>query len=130
MSKTITTGKRYRKDDIWHDANGPIPDNPLDWDPPMTDEEITAAALADPDCPPLTDAQLARMRRVSPAKFVRQKLGMSREQFADAYGIPLDTLTAWERHEAAPTPAELAFIQAIAGAPDAVRKALAKEPAE
>jgi len=30
-----------------------------------TDEEdaaITAAALSDPDCPPLTDAQLARMR--------------------------------------------------------------------
>jgi len=31
----------------------------------VTDEEdaaITAAALSDPDCPPLTDAQLARMR--------------------------------------------------------------------
>jgi hypothetical protein len=30
----------------------------------MTDEEIEAAARADPDNPPLTDEQLARMRRV------------------------------------------------------------------
>jgi hypothetical protein len=30
----------------------------------MTDEEIEAAALADPDNPPLTDEELARMRLI------------------------------------------------------------------
>jgi hypothetical protein len=34
----------------------------------MTDEEITAAALADPDARPLTPEQLARMKRTSPVK--------------------------------------------------------------
>jgi len=32
----------------------------------LTDEEITAAALSDPDCPPMTDEQLARVKRVHP----------------------------------------------------------------
>jgi putative transcriptional regulator len=32
----------------------------------MTDEEIEAAARSDPDNPPLTDAELAQMRRVTP----------------------------------------------------------------
>ena len=32
----------------------------------MTDEEIEAAARSDPDNPPLTDAELAQMRRVNP----------------------------------------------------------------
>ena len=31
----------------------------------MTDREIEAAALSDPDSPPLTDEQLARMRIVT-----------------------------------------------------------------
>jgi hypothetical protein len=30
----------------------------------MTDEEITVAALSDPDAQPLTEEQLKRMRRV------------------------------------------------------------------
>ena len=30
----------------------------------MTDEEVTAAALSDPDAKPLSPAQLAKMRRV------------------------------------------------------------------
>jgi putative transcriptional regulator len=32
----------------------------------MTDEEIEAAARSDPENPPLTDAELAEMRRVNP----------------------------------------------------------------
>jgi putative transcriptional regulator len=34
----------------------------------MTDEQITAAALADPDAQPLTPEQLARMKRTSQVK--------------------------------------------------------------
>ena len=87
----------------------------------MTDAEIHARALDDPDNPPTPPERLARMRRVSPAKFIRQKLAMTQQAFAAAYAIPLDTLKAWERHEAEPNPVELAYLRAIERAPDATR---------
>jgi putative transcriptional regulator len=34
----------------------------------MTDDEVLAAALADPDAQPLRPEELAKMRRVSPVK--------------------------------------------------------------
>ena len=124
MNKLYTTGKRYLKGDRWHDDNGPLPDEPLDWEPPMTDEEINAAALSDPDCPPSTPEQLAKLRRISPARFIRQKLRMTPENFAGAYDIPLATLKAWERHEIEPTDVERAYLRAIAADPEAVHNAL------
>jgi putative transcriptional regulator len=43
---------------------------------PMTDDEVMAAALADPDAQPLTDEQLAKMqRRYPPGKPKRQGQG-------------------------------------------------------
>jgi hypothetical protein len=60
MSKNAT-GKivRYRHDNL--------PPDDTDWTRvmAMTEEEITAAAKADPDAQPLTPQQLARMRRTS-----------------------------------------------------------------
>jgi putative transcriptional regulator len=94
----------------------------------MTDEEITAAALADPDNPPLTDEQLAQFRRPAPARQIRHKLGMRRETFAAAYGIPLLTLRAWERHEAEPTEVEIAYLRLIEREPE-IAKARAALPA-
>src|SRR6266853_2548111 len=44
MSKLVTTGKRYLEDGRWHDDDGPLPDEPRDWEPPMTDEEIVHPA--------------------------------------------------------------------------------------
>jgi putative transcriptional regulator len=121
MSKISTTGKRYLKKDRWHDDNGPIPDEPLEWHPPMTDEEVTIAALSDPDCPPADPSRPSKARRISLARFLRQMLGMSLEGFAAAYDIPVATLRAWKRHEAEPTPVELAYLRAIERAPDAVQ---------
>jgi len=47
----------------------------------MTDEEITAAALADPDARPLTPEQLARMKPTSPVKRRRgQREGQPRHR--------------------------------------------------
>ena len=105
---------------------------PEDWKrlDAMTDEEITAAALADPDAQPISPERLAAAPPQSLAKKVRHMLRLSREGFAEAYGIPLDTLRAWERHEAEPSPAELAYLKTIAAEPDAVRRALAAVPAE
>jgi putative transcriptional regulator len=84
----------------------------------LTDEEITAAALKDPDNPPLTDEQLARFRRPALAKRIRHKLHMGRATFAAAYGIPLETLKAWERHKASPTEVEMAYLRLIEREPE------------
>ncbi len=90
-----------------------------------TDEEITAAALADPDNPPLTDEQLARFRRPALSMRVRHKLHMGRETFAAACGIPLETLKAWERFKAEPTEVELAYLRLIEREPEMARMPVA-----
>jgi putative transcriptional regulator len=84
----------------------------------MTDEEIIAAALKDPDNPPLTDEELAQFRRPALSMRIRHKLHMGRETFAAAYGIPLETLRAWERHQAEPTEVELAYLRLIEREPE------------
>ena len=90
----------------------------------MTDEEAEAAAMADPDAPPLTgDRPLRPMTR---AKRVRFDLRLSRQEFADRYHIPLATLTAWERRDIEPDAVAIAFLDAIAADADGVAKALAK----
>jgi putative transcriptional regulator len=91
----------------------------------MTDEEIVAAALTDPDNPPLTDEQLAQFRRPALARQVRHKLGVGREAFAAAYGIPLETLQAWEGHQAEPTEVELAYLRLIEREPEMTKTAVA-----
>lgn len=103
---------------------------PEDWRrlESRTDEEITAAALKDPDNPPLTDEQLAQFRRPALSMKVRLKLHMGRETFAAAYGIPMETLKAWERHEAEPTAVELAYLRLIEREPEMAKMRVA-EPA-
>lgn len=123
MSKIVTAGRRHLKNDVWHDDNGPIAGFPDQWDPAMTDAEIELAALSDPDNPPTRPDQ--PMRRIALVRSVRQRLGMSVDDFARAYGIPPDVIRAWERHEISPTAAEMSFLKAIQQAPDAVREALA-----
>jgi putative transcriptional regulator len=126
MSKIVTSGKRILKGDAWHDDTGPIAGYPDQWDPPMTDEERHVAALSDPDNPPMTADRLARMQRISRAKFVRQKLGLSVAEFSERFGIPMETLQAWERHQAEPDAAALAYLSVIEHAPEVVREAVAR----
>ncbi len=58
-------------------AGEPLPKGATDWQrlDAMTDEEVTAAALADPDAQPSTPEKLANMRRVSRVKVLHQRLG-------------------------------------------------------
>jgi DNA-binding transcriptional regulator YiaG len=48
------------------------------------------------DGPPPTRKEREGMRRVALVKELRWKLAMSQENFARAYGIPLETLIAYE----------------------------------
>jgi len=97
----------------------------------MTEAEVHAAALADPDAQPLTDDAVARMRRVPRAKTLRRALGLTQEEFATRYQIPIGTLRDWEQGRAEPDQPARAYLKAIAGNPDAVQQALrsgAREP--
>ena len=124
MKKIVTTGKRILKDEGWHDDNGLLPISEEEWDPPMTYEEIDIAALSDPDAQPRTPEQLARGRRVSIAKHVRWKLGLSQEQFAERFCIPIGTLRDWEQHRSKPDATAESYLKVIAKNPKAVMKAL------
>ena len=61
----------------------------------MTDEEVLMAARSDPDAQPLDPEALAKMRRVSPVKVLRQRLGMTQAEFAEAFRLPISTLRDW-----------------------------------
>ncbi len=58
----------------------------------MTEAEKHAAALSDPDNRPLTEADMKRMKRTPRARIIRRALGLSQEDFAVRYHIPLGTL--------------------------------------
>lgn len=94
----------------------------------LTDDEKLAAARSDPDARPSTDAQLKRMRRVPFAKHVRWTVGLSQEEFAKVFGIPIGTLRDWEQGRFEPDQAARSYLKVIARNPKAVRKALEPTP--
>jgi putative transcriptional regulator len=92
----------------------------------MTEEEIEANALADPDNPPLTDEELARMRPVPNPRRIRERLKLTQEQFAEKFEIPLGTLRDWEQGVSYPDSAARTLLRVIDKDPEAVVKALAR----
>jgi len=91
----------------------------------MTEEQRHAAALADPDAQPLSEEDLVRMKRTPRAKIIRRALGLSQEDFAERYRIPIGTLRDWEQGRVEPDQAARAYLTVIARDPEGVRKALA-----
>jgi putative transcriptional regulator len=90
----------------------------------MTQEQIDAAARSDPDNRPLAPADFARMKRTPQVKIIRRALGLSQDDFAARYHIPIGTLRDWEQGRAVPDQAARAYLTVIARDPEAVRKAL------
>jgi putative transcriptional regulator len=90
----------------------------------MTEEEIHAAALADPDAQPLTPERLARMCRTPQVRIIRRALGLSQEEFAARFHIPLGTLRDWEQGRKDPDAAARAYLVVIGRNPTAVAEAL------
>jgi putative transcriptional regulator len=102
-----------------------------DWErlDAMTDGEVMAAARSDPDAQPLSPGQLAKMRRVPRVKVVRQQLGMTQAEFADAFHLPITTLRDWEQHRSVPDAPARALLLAIERNPKVMRKLLADKAA-
>jgi putative transcriptional regulator len=109
----------------------PPPRGDTDWArlDAMTDEEVVAAALSDPDAQPLTPEQLAKMRRVSRVKVLRQRLSMTQAEFAEAFHLPITTLRDWEQHRSTPDAPARALLLAIERDPEVMRRLLADKAA-
>jgi putative transcriptional regulator len=124
MSKTDTTRVTLKPGE-------PQPQGHTDWArlASMTDDEAMAAALDDPDAPPLSAGQLANLRRVSRAKALRQRLGMTQAQFASAFHLPITTLRDWEQRRSTPDAPARALLLAIERDPETMRKLLSDRAA-
>src|SRR5437762_7221488 len=96
MSKTTTSGARRR---------------PMRR---MTDEEVEAAARSDPDAQPLRAEDLARMKPVPRTKTMRRAFGLTQEQFAACFRIPIGTVRDWEQGISEPDAAARAYLIVIA----------------
>ena len=90
----------------------------------MTQEEIEANTLSDPDNPPSTDEELARGIFGRRVRQLREKLGLSQKEFAERFDINLRRLQDWEQGRFAPDSAILAYLRVIEQAPDMVRRIL------
>ena len=91
----------------------------------MSEAAIERAALSDPDAQPLTLADLKRMKRIPQAKIIRRALGITQEEFASRYRIPIGTLRDWEQGRALPDQPAQAYLMVIAREPEKVQAALA-----
>jgi putative transcriptional regulator len=94
----------------------------------MTDAEIEAAALSDPDNPPMTEEELARMEAGVPIQRIRRRTGLSQAQFAAQYRINLARLRDLEQGRTRADSALLAYLTLIDREPDVVKRVLAEAP--
>ncbi len=90
----------------------------------MTEEDVHAAALADPDAQPPPPQRLAHMKRTPQVRIIRRALGLSQEAFAERFQIPIGTLRDWEQARKDPDAAARAYLMVIARNPEAMSEAL------
>jgi putative transcriptional regulator len=108
-----------------------LPRGKTDWAriDAMTDGDVLAAARPDPDAQPLSPEQLAKMRRVSRVKVLRQRLGMTQAEFARAFHLPITTLRDWEQRRSVPDAPARALLLAIERDPEVMRRLLSDRAA-
>jgi putative transcriptional regulator len=118
---------------IWveHKPGDPPIETGTDWEVvnALTDDQIHAAALSDPDAQPIprgTEEELARrgLLKVVNVKKLRERLGLTQEQFASKYRIPVGTLRDWEQGRKYPDAPARAYLIVIARDPSAVASLL------
>ena len=90
----------------------------------MTEAERHAAAMSDPDAQPLTPDDFKRMKQTPRTKIIRRALGLSQEEFATRFQIPIGTLRDWEQGRKDPDAAARAYLMVIGRNPSAVTEAL------
>jgi putative transcriptional regulator len=68
------------------------------------------------------------MQPVSRARALRRALGLTQEEFAERYHIPIGTLRDWEQGRSAPDQPARAYLTVISHDPEGVRRALEAKP--
>ncbi len=91
-------------------------------------KETMIAIPADPNDPDDFDVSVAGIERGLMGRRIRRlrnRLGMSQEAFAKAYGIPLANIRQYEIGRHMPPPAVRAYLKVIAAEPDVTARAVA-----
>ena len=96
--------------------------------PRRSDAAILAAALSDPDNKPRTPEREKKLRRIPQVRVMRKALGLTQEEFAAHFHIPLGTLRDWEQGKSEPDTCARAYLKVIARNPKAVTDALETAP--
>jgi putative transcriptional regulator len=95
------------------------------WIRATTENDIRRRMLADGEDP---DAELHEKDIISP-RYIRKRLGMSQQQFADTLGIPITTLRNWKPNRVMMEPAAVALMRILAHEPKAALRALRRRAA-
>jgi putative transcriptional regulator len=95
---------------------------------PMSDAEVEPAALSAPDARPLSAEDSHRAMATPRTKVLRRALGLTQEEFAARYHIPVGALRDWEQGRAQPDQPARACLRAIAGDSHGVHRALETRP--
>ena len=103
----------------------PLRDTGTDWAKvaALTPEQVHAAALSDPDAQPLP-RDMRGFTRIPNVKKLREKLGLTQDEFAERYRIPLGTLRDWEQRRKFPDAPARAYLMVIEKNPEAVAEML------
>lgn len=91
-------------------------------------KETTIAIPADPNDPEDFDVSVASVERGLMGRRIRMlrgRLGMSQDEFARAYGIPVTSIRQYEIGRHMPPPAVRAYLKVIAAEPERTKRAVA-----
>ncbi|WP_255211488.1 helix-turn-helix domain-containing protein [Sphingopyxis granuli] len=91
-------------------------------------KETTIAIPADPGDPEDFDVSVAGLERGLMGRrirMLRNDLGMSQDEFARAYGIPVANIRQYEIGRHMPPPAVRAYLKVIAAEPEMTKRAVA-----
>lgn len=91
-------------------------------------KETIIAIPADPNDPEDRDVSVAGLERAHMGRrfrILRHRLGMTQDQFAKAYGIPVTSLRQYEMARYLPPPAVRAYLKVIETEPEMTKRAVA-----
>ena len=90
-------------------------------------KETTIAIPADPNDPEDRDVTVAGLERGLMGRRIRKlrnRLGMSQQEFAEVFGIPASSIRQYEIGRHMPPPAVRAYLKVIEAEPDMVRRVM------
>ena len=94
----------------------------------QVNKETMIAIPADPNDPEDFDVSVAALERGLMGREIRRlrnRLGMSQDEFANSYGIPVANIRQYEIGRYMPPPATRAYLKVIEAEPEVVKRVIA-----